>query len=109
MSADPQLCVDYPGQQSVLQLQLSVFSKINVAAVASNIVEGGAWRRNKPDLSDLDFWIPISRNYINSFTESVKETGPEHLFMYFVYPILPSLRHTYIYIFCSADQKQEGF
>lgn len=42
MSADPQLCVDYPGQQSVLQLQLSIFSKINVAAVASNIVEGGA-------------------------------------------------------------------
>jgi len=42
MPAEPQLCVDYRGQQSVLQLQLSIFSKTSVASVASNIAKGGA-------------------------------------------------------------------
>lgn len=42
MSADSQLSIDCAGQQSLLQLQLNVFSKVSVAAVASNIAEGGA-------------------------------------------------------------------
>lgn len=108
MSAGPQLCVDYPGQQAILQLHLSVFSKTSVAAVACNITEGGAWRRNKADLSHVDFWIPISRNYIDSLTDSVKEAEPEHLCNIFYLPHLSQLM-PYLYISCSADQKQERF
>lgn len=95
--------------KSVLQLQLSVFSKISVAAVASNIAKGGARRRNKADLSDLDFWIPISRNYIDSLTDFVMEAEPEHLGNVFYVSHLPGLCHTYMYISCSADQNQERF
>lgn len=64
------------GQQSILQLQLSVFSKINVAVVASSTAEGDAWRRNKGHHSDWGFWIPIIRNYIDGLTDSVKEAEP---------------------------------
>lgn len=72
MPADPQLSVSYPGQHSVLQFQLSAFSKIKVASEASDIAEGDVWRRNKAGYSDLGFWIPISRNYIDGLTNSVK-------------------------------------
>lgn len=107
MSADPQLCVDCPGQQSVLHLQLSVFSKMSVAAAASNIAEGGAWIRNEADLSDLDFWIPINRNYIDSFTDSMKEAEPEHLCNIFYLPHLAwPLPYLHLY---TLFRKQETF
>lgn len=94
--------------KSALQLQLSVSSKISVAAVASNIAKGGAWRRNKADLSDLDFWIPISRNYIDSLTDSVMEAEPEHLGnMFYVSRLAWPMPYLYVYILFSRPKSGE--